>query len=300
MMWEGVYQSIRCCELPESFTTPCHSSIVPQVQIGVRPMARRMAAVSAMRPTRKADDERACDAPPELSAFAARSRARPSQTPAYIRPGLRMPAGSKEALMPREQAHQRLGLRLEHVDGRADLGRRAHEGRVAADRSVAASRMTVAPASPSSGGRDPDEPAAPVVEPLRVERLRDVSHEIGPFRRRGRDAPDRAIAADSVRIVASRTDCQSASAPTPSSRSMQAEALQQPLELVHPVIDGDRESFEPDQRAARRCRSRSGRWAAPVTSKGEPSAMRQRLDGLPVVEAAEHEGRDALRAWAAP
>ena len=151
MMWEGVYQSVRCCELPESFTVPCHSSTVPQVQIGVRPMARRIAAVSAMSAERKPDDRAPCARRRACSPSMREKLCPPSQIPAYIRPGLRMPAGSKDALMPRVSVISASRLRLEHVDGRADLGRRAHERRVAADRLAVASRMTAAPASPSSG-----------------------------------------------------------------------------------------------------------------------------------------------------
>ena len=149
MMWEGVYQSIRCCELPESFTVPCHSSMVPQVQIGVRPIARRMAAVSAMRPSGKADDEGRCAR--RLSCPPSQDEAVPAISDSRIHPPRIENAGRIEGgLDAARQGHQRLGLRLEHVEGRANLGRRAHEGRVAA-KVVVASRMTAAPASPSSG-----------------------------------------------------------------------------------------------------------------------------------------------------
>ncbi len=46
--WLGVYQSKRCCDVSASFDAPCHSLIVPQEQIGSRPMASRIAAVAAI------------------------------------------------------------------------------------------------------------------------------------------------------------------------------------------------------------------------------------------------------------
>ena len=39
MMCEKVYQSEICCEFSELCTIPCQSLMVPQVQIGVRPIA---------------------------------------------------------------------------------------------------------------------------------------------------------------------------------------------------------------------------------------------------------------------
>ncbi len=49
-MWEGEYQSEMCWEFSELMTTPCHSLIVPHLQIGSRPMASRIAAWSAISP----------------------------------------------------------------------------------------------------------------------------------------------------------------------------------------------------------------------------------------------------------
>ena len=48
--WVKEYQSKMCCEFSELCTTPCHSLTVPQVQIGVRPIANRIAACSAIKP----------------------------------------------------------------------------------------------------------------------------------------------------------------------------------------------------------------------------------------------------------
>src|SRR6188472_1251073 len=166
MMWEGVYQSIRCCELPESLTVPCHSSIVPQVQIGVRPIARRIAAVSAMSPMARPATS-AVRAPLEVFAFA--SEAVPAISNSRIHPPRIENAGRIErGLDAARQRHQRLGLRLEHVEGRANLGRRAHEGRMAAMGCGGLAQDGRAGIAVERG-RDPDEPAAPIVEPLRVE-----------------------------------------------------------------------------------------------------------------------------------
>lgn len=43
-MCEKVYQSAICWEFSELFTTPCQSLMVPQVQIGTRPIPNRIAA----------------------------------------------------------------------------------------------------------------------------------------------------------------------------------------------------------------------------------------------------------------
>ena len=50
MMCDGVYQSAMCWELSALITSGAHSLTVPQVQIGTRPMASRIAAVAATRP----------------------------------------------------------------------------------------------------------------------------------------------------------------------------------------------------------------------------------------------------------
>src|SRR5688500_16891855 len=46
MTCEGEYQSVRCWEFSELITTPCQSFTKPHLQIGSRPMARRIAACS--------------------------------------------------------------------------------------------------------------------------------------------------------------------------------------------------------------------------------------------------------------
>src|SRR5882672_5616213 len=48
MMCENVYQSVRCCEFSELWTTPCQSLMYPHLQIGTRPIENRIAAVAAM------------------------------------------------------------------------------------------------------------------------------------------------------------------------------------------------------------------------------------------------------------
>src|SRR5690606_12241359 len=45
--WLGEYQSVRCWLLPSDWTTPCHSLTSPQVQIGGRSIANRIATASA-------------------------------------------------------------------------------------------------------------------------------------------------------------------------------------------------------------------------------------------------------------
>jgi|GEM_PF-4707277 len=47
MMWLGVYQSERCWLLSGPLAVPTQSFTVPQVQMGGRPMARRMPAAAA-------------------------------------------------------------------------------------------------------------------------------------------------------------------------------------------------------------------------------------------------------------
>src|SRR5215218_5641640 len=187
MTWEGVYQSVKCCELPESFTVPCQSSTVPQVQIGVRPIVRRMAAVSAMSARaipNTSGGRTPCDA------LARRVR---EGVPAISDPRIHPPrienAGRIEGgLDAAGQRHQSLGLRLEHVERRANLGGRTHEGGVAAE-SPGGFAQDGGTCVAVERGRDPEEPAAPIVEPLRIERLRDLGDEVGPLRRRGGDAP---------------------------------------------------------------------------------------------------------------
>ena len=44
MKWLSEYQSVSCCEFSADCTTPCHNLTVPQVQIGTRPIASRIAA----------------------------------------------------------------------------------------------------------------------------------------------------------------------------------------------------------------------------------------------------------------
>ena len=44
MMWENVYQSVRCWEFSELSTTPCQNFTYPQAQIGSRPIANRIDA----------------------------------------------------------------------------------------------------------------------------------------------------------------------------------------------------------------------------------------------------------------
>ena len=46
MMWLGVYQSARCWLLSGPFTVETQSFTVPQVQIGLRPIHSRIAAIT--------------------------------------------------------------------------------------------------------------------------------------------------------------------------------------------------------------------------------------------------------------
>src|SRR5215218_10220609 len=168
MTWEGVYQSVRCCELPESFTVPCHSSTVPQVQIGVRPIMRRMAAVSAMSP-RARPPMRTVREPLNVLASDVRE-AVPAISDPRIHPArIENSGGIQGSLDAAGERHQGIGLRLEHVEGGADLGGGAHQGGMAAEGSGrlahdGGARIVV------DGRRDPEKTAAPIVEPLRIER----------------------------------------------------------------------------------------------------------------------------------
>src|SRR5262249_62038857 len=47
MTWVNEYQSSRCCEFSELCTAPCQSLTLPQLQIGVRPIAQSASACSA-------------------------------------------------------------------------------------------------------------------------------------------------------------------------------------------------------------------------------------------------------------
>ena len=47
MMWLGVYQSARCWLLSGPLTVATHNLTVPQVQIGLRPIQNRIAAMTA-------------------------------------------------------------------------------------------------------------------------------------------------------------------------------------------------------------------------------------------------------------
>src|SRR5215208_4382676 len=116
MTWEGVYQSVRCCELPESFTVPCHSSTVPHVQIGVRPIMRRMAAVSAMSP-RASPTMSAVREPLEIFVSVARE-AVPAISDPRIHPArIENSGGIQGSLDAAGERHQGVGLRLEYVEG---------------------------------------------------------------------------------------------------------------------------------------------------------------------------------------
>src|SRR4051794_36952217 len=180
MMWEGVYQSLRCWELPESFTTPCQSSTVPQVQIGVRPIIGRTAAVRAISAT--ADPASAILAPFDRPGPDAREAAPaisdPRIHPARIENPGRIEGGLDAAL----ERHQRVGLRLEHVEGGADFSRGADQGGMATEGSGRFAQDGGACIAVEQR-RDPDEPAAPIEKPLCIESLRHMSGDVGPFRR---------------------------------------------------------------------------------------------------------------------
>src|SRR5262245_1959265 len=103
MTWDGVYQSVRCCEFSEEFTTPCQSLTVPQGQIGTRPMARRVAAA----PRTSATQTSAGSNTGEGRAGAIGAASDPGIHPARIEDARRV----EGALQARRDAHQRLGLR---------------------------------------------------------------------------------------------------------------------------------------------------------------------------------------------
>src|SRR5207249_2024965 len=50
MMCENVYQSVRCCEFSELWTTPCQSFTYPHLHRGTRPIASSIAAARHTRP----------------------------------------------------------------------------------------------------------------------------------------------------------------------------------------------------------------------------------------------------------
>src|SRR4051812_25816641 len=132
MMWENVYQSVRCWELPESLAMPCQSSTVPHLQIGVRPMARRMAAVSAISESAR----------PAWSIVRAVFGSLSSPLRAMVRDILNScmhPARIENSgrierrLDAAGEFHHGLALRLEDFDRSSDLRWRADEGRMAAE-----------------------------------------------------------------------------------------------------------------------------------------------------------------------
>ena len=129
-----------------------------------------------------------------------------------MRPGSSTPAGSKLALMPRGELHQRLGQRLEHVDRGAHRVRRAHQRRMAARRPCEPhARMRRAGVTLGSAS-EPDQAAAPIVKPARRKlRRRAPRSSAGALRRRDRDAPDRGVARGRRGRSTSRTSRQSSS-----------------------------------------------------------------------------------------
>ena len=167
--------------------------------------------------------------------------------PAYMRPGLRMPAGSKAALRPAVSCMSGGAQGLEHVHRGAQLRRRAHQRRVAA---LGAYRSTHGRRAGIVGRvrRDPEEAAAPVVEPA-ASRARAHRRDDGrPLGRRHRDAPD-ARPRGSARGATSRTARQSASAASPSTTSTAPKPVRSRRSAPRPMIDGQRKALEAQQRA---------------------------------------------------
>src|SRR3954452_19694729 len=167
MMCENVYQSLMCCEFSGLATTPCQSLIVPHLQIGSRPMARRMAAAAATMPA-------------ATSGHAARERdggtrriaegVSATSDPRIHASGVQDAARVERRLDSRGDAHHRLGWRLEDVDARADLVGRANEGGMAAHGAQSrADRLCAGVAL--QAGRDPDQAAAPIVIPAGLDGL---------------------------------------------------------------------------------------------------------------------------------
>ena len=56
MMCDGVYQSVRCWEFSELCTTPCQILTVPHLQIGSRPIHKRIVAAAITTKNTKANE----------------------------------------------------------------------------------------------------------------------------------------------------------------------------------------------------------------------------------------------------
>src|SRR5687768_14629881 len=128
MTCEGVYQSVRCWEFSELIATPCQSLIVPQVHHGTRPMASWVAATSARASAIRATvtvGPGPLGAPDRFRSGAASARV-PASAGSDARihpPRVEDPRRVERRLDAVRQAHQGLGLRLEHVDRGPYLGR---------------------------------------------------------------------------------------------------------------------------------------------------------------------------------
>ena len=113
------------------------------------------------------------------------------QMPAYMRPALKSPCGSKLAFTPRVRRASARLQRLEHVDARAQDYGRPHQQRMAA-------KLADAPRAPLRGllrrvGREPDEAAAPIKKEARAAA---PTRATKPGARGGAEThpPDRALA----------------------------------------------------------------------------------------------------------
>ena len=208
--------------------------------------------------------------------------------PARIEHALRI-----EALLdPPGQARRGRVLRLEHRHGGAQRGRRADQRRVAARRRPRA-RTRAAPPSSAAGSADPDQPAGPVVEVLGA--LPDRGRDLAPARRRGRDAPERAVV---VRRTAARRGppARARARPPPRApRSRRTACSSASSACRRCATDG----ATPSSRSAvtavpasawTLAATGAGRCAAPDTSLAEPIASAHRARGRRIVEP-EHQQR---------
>src|SRR5215207_3642744 len=144
-------------------------------------------------------------------------------------------------------------------------------------------------------GRNPDEAAAPIVEPACVDRPRYLRHHRGSLGRDGRDAPYRPAARFGEQSrIANRLPERGGGFALDHLRS--TEALQQPLQFAEAIVDRDRETLNADERA-RAFAVQLGRQVRRARDlEGRAERQRERLDGAGVIEAAKHEGGDALGA----
>src|SRR5690606_38991629 len=90
------------------------------------------------------------------------------------------------------EIHDRVGLRLEHLDRRAQGSGSVHKGCVTA---IGLSGLADDRGTPIALRRSgyPDESATPVVEPLRLHAAGDLRRDVRTPQWRGRDAPDRPL-----------------------------------------------------------------------------------------------------------